>query len=100
MGRRVQVNTVRLNVSALEEAQKAEGIENDTQLAAKIGVSVTQVWRAKLPVEDPRHNSPGPAFIAGVIQAFGGPFERFFFLSKVVRERNGSGEQSAARDTA
>lgn len=80
--------TVRLNVEALEQEQKDRGIESDTQLAATIGVSVTQLWRAKLPVDDPRHNSPGPAFIAGVISAFGGPFEKFFFLEKVVRGRN------------
>jgi hypothetical protein len=80
--------TVRLNVEALEREQQKRGIANDTQLAAKIGVSVTQLWRAKLPVDDPRHNSPGPTFIAGVINAFGGPFEKFFFLEKVVRGRN------------
>jgi hypothetical protein len=80
--------TVRLNVDALEEEQKKRNITSDTELAATIGVSVTQVWRAKLPVTDPRHNSPGPAFIAGVINAFGGPFEKFFFLDEVVRTRN------------
>jgi hypothetical protein len=80
--------TVRLNVEALEKEQQKRGIINDTQLAAAIGVSVTQLWRAKLPVDDPRHNSPGPAFIAGVINAFGGPFEKFFFLERVVRVRN------------
>ncbi len=80
--------TVRLNVEALEKEQQKRGIINDTQLAAAIGVSVTQLWRAKLPVDDPRHNSPGPAFIAGVINAFGGPFEKFFFLERVVRSRN------------
>lgn len=79
--------TVRLNVKALEEEQATMKV-NDTQLAAMIGVSVTQIWRVKLPVEDPRHNSPGPAFIAGVINAFGGPFEKYFFLQKVLRGRN------------
>lgn len=63
-------------------------ISNDTELAAKIGVSVTQVWRAKLPVDDPRYNSPGQAFIAGVLGAFGGPFEKFFFLDEVIRGRS------------
>ncbi|MED4783472.1 hypothetical protein [Brevibacillus choshinensis] len=79
--------TVRLNVEALELEQKKHGYMNDTQLAAAIGVSVTQLWRAKLPVDDDRHNSPGPAFIGGVINAFGGPFEKYFFLEKVVRVR-------------
>ena len=81
-------STVRLNVDELEKAQTLLNIQSDTELAAKIGVSVTQIWRAKLPVEDPRHNSPGPVFIAGVLKAFGGPFEKFFFLDKVVRVRN------------
>ncbi len=80
--------TVRLNVEALEKEQQRRGIVSDTELAASIGVSVTQLWRAKLPVDDPRHNSPGPTFIAGVINAFDGPFEKFFFLEKVVRPRN------------
>jgi hypothetical protein len=85
---------VRLNVKALEQEQVNLDVISDTQLAAIIGVSVTQLWRAKLPVEDPRHNSPGPSFIAGVISAFGGPFEKFFFLDKVVRSRNVSNLES------
>lgn len=80
--------TVRLNVDKLEEEQKKHNISSDTQMAAKIGVSVTQLWRAKLPIQDPRHNSPGPTFIAGVIKAFGGPFEKYFFLDEIVRGRN------------
>lgn len=80
--------TVRLNIKALEMAQKKHNLSNDTELAATIGVSVTQIWRAKLPVNDPRHNSPGPQFIAGVLKAFKGKFEDYFFLDKVVRQRN------------
>ncbi len=79
--------TIRLNKKELMRTANDHGIQNDTELAAKIGVSVTQVWRAKLPVDDPRHNAPGPAFIAGVLAAFGGPFERFFFLDEVIRGR-------------
>ena len=80
--------TIRLNKKELMKAANEHGIINDTELAAKIGVSVTQVWRAKLPIDDPRYNAPGPAFIAGVLAAFGGPFERFFFLEEVIRERS------------
>lgn len=80
--------TVRLNVKELEKAQKRHGFMSDTELAAAIGVSVTQIWRAKLPVEDHRHNSPGSSFIAGVLKAFGEPFEKYFFLDEVVRGRN------------
>lgn len=78
---------VRLNVKALEKEQRDRGL-SDTELAALIGVSLTQVWRAKLPAEDPRRNSPGSSFIAGVLNAFAGNFEKYFFLSNVVRERN------------
>lgn len=77
--------TVRLNIKALENAQNKLNINSDSELAAKIGVSITQIWRAKLPVDDPRHNSPGPQFIAGVLKAFNGRFEDFFFLDKLVR---------------
>jgi hypothetical protein len=63
----------------------------DTELAAAIGVSTTQVWRAKLPVDHPKHNSPGVAFIAGVLAVFGGSFDRFFFLEEVIRERINTG---------
>jgi hypothetical protein len=87
--------TVRLNVEELEKLQLQKGFNNDTQLAAAIGVSVTQIWRAKLPVEDPRHNSPGPVFIAGVIKAFGVPFEKLFFLDDVMRDRINGGVSSA-----
>jgi hypothetical protein len=71
---------IRLKVKDLMKAQIDMDIRNDTQLAACIGVSVTQVWRTKLPVTDPRHNSPGTAFISGVMNAFESPFERFFYL--------------------
>lgn len=71
---------IRLNTQEFMKAANENNLNNDTQLAAKIGVSVTQVWRAKLPIDDSRHNAPGTSFIAGVLTAFGGPFEKFFFL--------------------
>ncbi|WP_019536551.1 hypothetical protein [Paenibacillus ginsengihumi] len=79
--------TVRLNVDELMKAAIDKNLSTDTELAAAIGVSTTQVWRAKLPVNHPKHNSPGVAFIAGVMAVFGGPFDRFFFLQEVIRER-------------
>lgn len=79
---------IRLNSDALMKAAMEHGLENNTQIAAALGVSVTQVWRAMLPVSDPRHNSPGTAFIAGVLTVFGGPFEKFFFVDKALRNRN------------
>jgi len=77
---------IRLNVKEFMKAAIDHGIENDTELAATIGVSTTQIWRAKLPVDDPRYNAPGSTFIAGVIAAFG-PFDKFFFLEEVMRGR-------------
>ncbi|MBU8567602.1 hypothetical protein KM914_14355 [Virgibacillus pantothenticus] len=79
---------IRLNTKEFMKATLEHEITSDTELAAKIGVSVTQVWRAKLPSDDPRHNTPGTSFIAGVLKAFDGPFERFFFLDEVLRGRN------------
>ncbi|MFS1514593.1 hypothetical protein VQL36_19500 [Chengkuizengella sp. SCS-71B] len=76
-------HTVRLNVKELMRAMTEFGIESDVELAAKLGISKTQVWRAKLPINDDRHNSPGPIFIAGVLKAFGGPFERFFVTDEL-----------------
>ena len=57
-------------------------ISTDSDLARIIGVSVTQVWRAKLPPSDKRHNTPGVHFIAGVMTAFNAPFEKFFYLDE------------------
>lgn len=79
--------TIRLNVKELMKAAIDKDLDTDTKIAAAIGVSNVQIWRAKLPVSDPRHNSPGVDFIAGVMSYFGGPFERFFFLEEVIRER-------------
>ncbi|MBO9596768.1 MAG: hypothetical protein J7559_02935 [Cohnella sp.] len=61
-------------------------LNSSTEIAAAIGVSTTQVWRASLSPDDPRYNKPGAEFIAGVVMAFGS-FERFFFLDKVIRGR-------------
>lgn len=79
---------IRLNTKEFMKAAIDHDIANDTELAATIGVSVTQIWRAKLPADDPRHNTPGPTFIAGVLGAFNGPFEKFFFLDEVIRPRS------------
>lgn len=71
---------IRLNENELRAAAAMQGLKRDNQIAKAIGVSVSQLWRASLPVEDPRYNAPGQNFIAGVLKAFGEPFERFFFL--------------------
>ena len=86
----MQRPVIRLNVKEFMKAAIDHDIETDAELAAAIGVSTTQIWRAKLPVNDPRYNAPGASFIAGVLTAFGGPFEKFFFLDKPIRARSGN----------
>lgn len=71
---------VRLKTKELMKAQIDLSIASDSDLASKIGVSTTQVWRVKLSPKDTRYNTPGNQFIAGVMSTFGGPFERFFYL--------------------
>lgn len=61
---------------------------NEAQMAARIGVSTTQLWRARLPDEDIRHNDPGAEFIAGTLNAFDKKFEDLFFLDNSLRDRN------------
>ncbi len=78
---------IRLKVKELLKASIEKDIPSDTQLAEAIGVSRTQMYRAKLPKTDPQYNAPGPNFIAGVLGFFGGKFEDFFFLEDVIRER-------------
>lgn len=73
---------IRLNKKELMKAQIDLEINTDAELAKMMGVSTSQVWRAKLNPDDKRYNSPGSQFIAGVLSVFGGPFERFFYLEE------------------
>lgn len=73
---------IRLRVNELRKAQIDMDIRKDADLAKLMCVAATQIWRVKLPTEDKRHNDPGNHFIAGVIDVFGGPFERFFYLDE------------------
>lgn len=79
---------VRLKVKELMVAQIEKGIPNDTELAKCIGVSTTQIWRAKLPPTDERHNAPGNQFIAGVLSTFEGPFEKYFNVDCISADKN------------
>ena len=74
---------IRLKVKELMKAQIDKDLFSDAELAIKLGVSTSQVWRVKLPPEDERCNTPGNRFIAGVMSTFDGPFERFFYLDDV-----------------
>nr|WP_276532168.1 hypothetical protein [Heyndrickxia oleronia] len=81
---------IRLKENELKKAAIDHNLNTNAQIAGAIGVSPSQLWRASLPPDNPRYNSPGPAFIAGVLKAFGEPFERFFFLveSDTSTQRN------------
>lgn len=79
----VTKKVIRLKAKELMKAQIDFGIPSDAELAKKMGISASQVWRVKLPPEDERHNTPGNQFIAGVLSTFGGPFDRFFYLDDV-----------------
>ncbi|MFH0067525.1 hypothetical protein, partial [Peribacillus sp. NPDC056705] len=74
--------SIRLNKKELRKAAFDSELETRAQIAEHIGVSVTQLYRACLSPDHPNYNSPGPTFIAGVLKAFGEPFERFFFLDE------------------
>lgn len=69
-----------LKISALTKVQIERNIPSDAALAAVLGVSASQVWRAKLSPNDERYNAPGNQFIARVLSAFDEPFEEFFCL--------------------
>ncbi|MFD1335763.1 hypothetical protein ACFQ4N_09405 [Oceanobacillus iheyensis] len=71
---------IKLNTKEFMKAAIDHDLSNDTQIAAKLGISVSQLWRVKLPDSHPQHNGPGTNFIVGVLTNFGGPFEKFFFL--------------------
>jgi hypothetical protein len=71
---------IRLNTKELMKATIDHDIKSDAQLADIIGVSYPSLWRYKLKPEHPQFMSPGPQLISGVLKAFGGTFEQFFFL--------------------
>ncbi|MCM3783708.1 hypothetical protein M3231_12055 [Neobacillus mesonae] len=74
---------VRLKVKELMKAQNDLNIPTDKELAERMNVNVTQIWRTKLPITDDRHNSPGNQFIAGVMKVFGGNFTDYFYIEEV-----------------
>lgn len=74
---------IRLKVKELMKAQIDKDIPTDAALAKEIGVSPSQVWRAKLSPDDERYNTPGVQFIAGVLGAFDGTFEEYFFVENL-----------------
>lgn len=65
---------VKLRIDKFMEAADEKGLTSDAAIAAAIGGSTTQVWRAKSGCKASNE------LIAGVLDAFGGTFEQFFFL--------------------
>jgi hypothetical protein len=83
MGAKVFKTGARLNVERLEELQKKHGLKFDTDLAEKIGIGYTTLWRIKLPADDPRYSAPGKDSIAKILKAFPeATFEELFFLDE------------------
>jgi transcriptional regulator with XRE-family HTH domain len=70
---------IKLNLDAFNSAQQEKGW-SDTELAQKMNVSTTQLWRVRLAEFDARHNDPGKNFIAGALTALDKKFEELFFL--------------------
>jgi hypothetical protein len=79
----MQKKIVRLNTKELMKAQIDYEIKTDAELAQKIGISASQICRAKLNPNDRRHSAPGNQFIAGVLSVFGGPFDKFFYIDEL-----------------
>lgn len=80
-----------LKRNVFEEYQFKEGW-SDSELAKKMGVNKTQVWRVK-----GGHNNPGRDFIAGALKAFPqASFDELFYLPGVLRERKDATENNNA----
>jgi transcriptional regulator with XRE-family HTH domain len=74
---------IRLRVNFLETLQK-QNKWNDSELARKMGISRSRLWRAKLPEDHNEYCSPGEGLIAGALNAFPNcKFDDLFFLDKV-----------------
>lgn len=78
----VTKQNILLSRKEFEDRQKKEGWSN-SELAKRMGVNKTQVWRVK-----EGHNNPGRDFIAGALKVFPeAAFEELFYLPGVLRGR-------------
>ena len=78
--------SIKLRVDIFNELTK--GL-TDNELSKIMNISTTQLWRVRLPDNDPRHNDPGADFVAGALRAFPNKsFEELFFLVETLRVRN------------
>lgn len=76
---------VLLRSGVLDDVQKEMNL-TDQQFAEFIGISRSQLWRAKMPASDKRF-SLGNDFVAAVLNALEGKkFEELFFLGDVSHE--------------
>jgi DNA-binding XRE family transcriptional regulator len=79
---RGETMNLKLRVDKLEELQ-TENSWTDTELAKRMGISRSRLWRAKLPAEHNEYCSPGESLIIGVLKAFPEKkFDDLFFLDK------------------
>ncbi len=81
----IKKTVIRLNTKELMKAQIDLEIKTDADLAAKMGLSPSQISRAKLNPKDDRYSAPGNHFIASVLAVFQEPFEKFFYLENVEK---------------
>ncbi|SIS89034.1 hypothetical protein [Alicyclobacillus vulcanalis] len=72
------MSRIKVKVDKLEEIQRQRGW-TDTELASRLNITRTQLWRVKQPDGDPNHVDPGQKFISNVLRLFPDkPFEYFF----------------------
>ena len=72
---------MKLIVSRLEHAQKEKGW-NEAELARRMSISRSRLWRAKLEESHPEYCSPGPILISGVLRAFPEKGFEYFFAAE------------------
>lgn len=76
---------MKLIVSRLEDAQKEKGW-NEAELARRMNISRSRLWRAKLEEGHPEYCSPGPTLISGVLKAFPEKDFEYFFADGVDQQ--------------
>ncbi|MCI1696272.1 hypothetical protein [Aneurinibacillus aneurinilyticus] len=74
---------IKLRVDVLEKLQR-EKQWTDTELAKRMGISRSRLWRAKLPEDHTEYCSPGESLITGALLAFPEKsFDDLFFLDRM-----------------
>lgn len=89
---------IRLRVEVLEILQNNKSW-TDTELAKRMGISRSRLWRAKLPTNHNEYCSPGESLIIGVLKAFPDKkFDDLFFLEKLCIELHGDKKTTSSKD--